>query len=251
MTVAIGLLCSDGAVVAADSMLSSGNVATRMTKVFACPHRRMIWAGAGSVSTIDEVREEFQRLNDLTDIGRVRCFTDVQEADLRLLLGERLRAALTRGYTQIVNVPGITPLDMGVKTLLLGYSNGRGWFFESAPNGPLSTAGQFAAMGSSGVYATVAGALLHHYLAGDLRVHEGLMLAYRAIDTTIGVSLANVGPPVQIAVCDAAGARVLNSEALDRLRTEVEGWKVLERESLASARRGDTGGAAELPTLPG
>jgi len=80
--------------------------------------------------------------------------------------------------------------------------------------------------------AAVAQGLMSHYLAAKPSLQHGLLLAYRAIDTTIEVSSAHVGPPVQIAVCDEHGPRILDVTEIDALNTGVARWKEIERESL-------------------
>jgi hypothetical protein len=58
-------------------------------------------------------------------------------------------------------------------------------------------------------------------------------VAYRAIATTCEVSSAYVGLPVQIAVVDSTGSRVLGAEELEEVETAVERWNALEADTLA------------------
>jgi hypothetical protein len=84
----------------------------------------------------------------------------------------------------------------------------------------------------NGLLGWPAHALMRHYATEDLTLEKGLKLAYRTIQTTIDVSPAGVGPPVQMAVCDASGARILDSDEINEIALAVDGWKVLERETL-------------------
>lgn len=90
----------------------------------------------------------------------------------------------------------------------------------------------FYAVGSGGPFATVARGLMAHYLSTPLSVEQGLKVAYRAIDTTCEVSPGGVGPPVQLAVVDDSGARILDEVAVNSVGDLVTRWKTLEIETL-------------------
>ena len=56
MTVAIGLVCNDGVLVASDSMASEAQTAHDVTKVFKLDCCPVVWTAAGSVYVIEEVK---------------------------------------------------------------------------------------------------------------------------------------------------------------------------------------------------
>lgn len=77
-----------------------------------------------------------------------------------------------------------------------------------------------------------------------------MILAYRVISTVCDVSSWNVAAPVQIAVADQAGARVLTPDEIDELGDLSNRWVAVERSSLATARDRAAGGVDnDLPTL--
>jgi hypothetical protein len=74
---------------------------------------------------------------------------------------------------------------------------------------------------------------MRHYLdVGPLPLQCGMQLAYRTIETACDVSSMFVRTPVQIAVVDKEGARMLAHSEIEQLKTEVFGWKQLERDTL-------------------
>jgi len=132
--------------------------------------------------------------------------------------------------------------------LLLGFAGGTPYFLEVAHDGQLNwhhDAG-FYAVGSGGEFASVARALMAHYVEGDdLPVELGLQLAYRTIANTIEVSSQYVSLPVQLAAVDAAGARVLDEGDVERVKQAVQGWMKIEAETL----RAQPGGSVEPAPL--
>jgi hypothetical protein len=139
--------------------------------------------------------------------------------------------------------------------LLLGYANGTSYFLEVSEDGQMNwhTTHNFHAIGSGGEFASVAHALMQHYLSeGPLSLSIGMQLAYRTIETACEVSASGVGLPVQIAVVDDRGPRLLGSEEIDELKTLVDGWKQLERETLLrETQRPASGEIGDIPDLGG
>jgi hypothetical protein len=74
---------------------------------------------------------------------------------------------------------------------------------------------------------------MKHYLdGGPLPLNYGTQLAYRTIETACEVSSMYVRIPVQLAVVDSKGTRVLDHGEIEQLKDEVAGWKQLERDTL-------------------
>jgi hypothetical protein len=91
----------------------------------------------------------------------------------------------------------------------------------------------FCAIGSGGAFAAVAQGLMKHYLdGGPLPLQYGMQLAYRTIETACEVSSMWVRVPVQLAIVDKDGPRVLDHAEIEQLKDEVVGWKQLERDTL-------------------
>jgi 20S proteasome alpha/beta subunit len=62
MTVALGLVCSDGVLVASDSMASEGRLASTAVKVHSLPKRPIVWTASGSVFVIEEAANQLSNL---------------------------------------------------------------------------------------------------------------------------------------------------------------------------------------------
>jgi hypothetical protein len=141
MTVAIGLVCSDGVIVASDSMATTGMTASSQCKVYAEPDLAMVWTAAGSVFVIEEVGAQ---ISSLSSDGSVRTACgEPNLPQIRATFGmhvtNKLRqcygSALPFGLQQQVNKthhPFISDF------LLLGWSQATPWFLEISNDGQMN-----------------------------------------------------------------------------------------------------------------
>src|SRR5665213_4095398 len=96
MTVAIGLVCSDGVVVASDSMASMGTTARPICKVFAQPELQMVWTASGSVYVIEEVA---QVIADSVKVSNVKASCHAPDPNgIRTTLAPKVTAAMKKCY---------------------------------------------------------------------------------------------------------------------------------------------------------
>ena len=119
--------------------------------------------------------------------------------------------------------------------LVTGYTQAVPYLLEVANDGQVNwhTDEGFYAIGTGGAFAAVAQGLMKHYLdAGPLPLQYGMQLAYRTIETACDVSSMWVRTPVQLAIVDKDGSRVLDHADIEKLKDEVAGWKQLERDAL-------------------
>jgi 20S proteasome alpha/beta subunit len=242
MTVALGLVCSDGVLVASDSMASDGPVASNAVKVHSFDHQPIVWTASGSVFVIEEAAQQLAELEK-----QVRQNPAVQAAFgepnlpvirqnmascLKQTMAQCYGSALPFGAKQQINGahhPFITDF------LVTGYAQAIPYLLEVANDGQVNwhTDTGFYAIGSGGTFAAVAQGLMKHYLdAGPLPLQYGMQLAYRTIETACDVSSMFVRTPVQLAIVDKNGARVLDHGEIEQLKDEVMGWKQLERDAL-------------------
>lgn len=240
MTVALGLACEDGVVVASDSMSSSGRVARRGPKVNVIPGLRLAWTASGSQYVIEEASSALEALE--RDVAQ-DAFLEPRLAEVRAQLAGCVRDDVMRHCYESV-MPGLAAPDLArpesrypfaTDFLLLGFSSETPYFLEIAADGQLNWHERFYAVGSGGEFASVAMALMEHYVQGGrLTVEDGVRLAYRTVETTIRVSAALVGQPVQMAVVDARGARVIQhgSDEMTGVEEGVAGWLQTEAESI-------------------
>jgi 20S proteasome alpha/beta subunit len=257
MTVALGLVCSDGVLVAADSMGSDGPIASVSQKVRAFENIPGIWTASGAVYVMEEVTLGLRELDNEGSTPPLSLYTTPLPDAIRKRLHGKVQPIMMKAYSTALNVAppqpgGLVSIPFATDFLFLGYANGTPWFYELSHDGQVNAHAVrgFKSVGSGGPFAAVAQALMSHYLVTDLTLEQGLMLAYRAIDTTIEVSAAHVGPPVQIAVCDDDGARILTDDELDALKVQVARWKEIERESLTlDATEAAEEAVGDLPTM--
>ena len=253
MTVAIGMVCSDGVLVASDSQATSGATAAHGNKVHVVANTNAIWTAAGSVYTIEEVASIFDQYisQQLASSGGNKfksAFNLPDLISLRKDVAKRIRDAMLGAYDSIL--PGFMPAPsaqpfhpFAASFLLLGVGTTASYFLEISADGQCNwhTNGGFYAVGSGGAFATVAMALMAHYFRGKpVPLEHGKQLAYRTIETTCSVSSGLVGLPVQMAVADGNGAKILGTDELGEIEDQVKGWKELEQNTLFTDTNQDT-----------
>lgn len=260
MTVAIGLVCKDGVLVASDSMGSDESTARRSQKVHTFGRSPIVWTASGSVYVMEEVTLALEKLDQSgSPAAPMAAFTQPDlnglRHQLRVAINKSMLAAYGTALASQPLAPGQIHPNFVTNFVVLGYVNETPWFLEFAADGELNwhTEAKFYAIGSGGPFATVALGLMSHYMKDDLSLEDGKLLAYRTIDTTIEVSNRGVGPPVQIAICDKDGARILAEDEIKALATGVDRWKAIESESLNSLKGGESLAATvdvdELPSM--
>lgn len=241
MTVAIGLVCSDGVLVASDSMASDPQTAHNVTKVFKLDHCPVVWTGAGSVYVMEEVEAALAGIDhpNAKTGGPPIAFAEPNLPALRNSLKGVIHSTMQKCYQSALAstpfAPGSFPQQFATSVLLAGYSSGKTWLLEFAHDGQVNwhTTFGFYAVGSGGPFARVAHGLMAHYLTSELSLKQGLKVAYRAIETTCEVAPGGVGMPVRIAVVDQDGPRVLEEAEVNEIGDLVARWKTLETETLS------------------
>jgi len=258
MTVAIGLVCDDGVLVASDSMASDERTAHNVAKVFKLDCCPVVWTASGSVYVIEEVQIALAGIdqpNSQTG-GPPAAFATPDLTALRTRLTTTVRGTMQKCYQGALSStpfsPGQTAGTFATAFLILGYANSKPWFLEFAQDGQVNwhTDFGFYAVGSAGPFARVAHGLMAHYVTERPSLKHGTMLAYRAIETTIEVSNSGVGLPVQIAVVDKDGPRILGAEEITAVGDLVARWKTLEAETLAmGAEEAQKTAQHDLPSM--
>lgn len=259
MTVAIGLVCADGVLVASDSMGSNANIAAHSVKVRAMSHLPMIWTAAGSQYVAEEVEAALAGLDVLNEKGSVSpTFSKPDLMGVRSSLTGRVHPAMKKAYgSYLASEPvpaGGVANDFISDFLLLGYASDTPYFLEYARDGQINwhTEAGFYALGSGGEFATVAQVLMQHYTRENPTLEQGRLVAYRTIEAVCSASSGRVGLPVQIAQVDSTGSRVLDEEEIREIGTAVERWKELEIDTLQALMGGSLADAevqGDLPSL--
>jgi proteasome beta subunit len=216
-------------------MGSNHMIAEPVVKVHTLANNPVAWTGSGSVYVMEEVEAA---LAAQLDQGPQPALTTPQPLLLRgkfkTAIVETMRKCYQSALSTVPFPPGQTATSFVADFLLVGFANGEPWFLEVATDGQINwhTSGRFYATGSGGQFATVCHALMRHYLEDDLSLDHGKLVAYRAIATTCQVSSGLVGLPVQMAVVDARGQRVLDDDEMKEVSTGVQRWMAIEAGTL-------------------
>ncbi len=188
--------------------------------------------------------------------GPPLAFAKPDLTGLRNKLMASIHGAMKKAYESVLSSTPVPPggIASGFESefIVCGYANGTPWLLDFGSNGQVNwnTTPGFSAVGSGGPFATVAHGLMAHYVAVPLSLKLSTMVAYRAIETTCEVSPGGVGLPVQIAVVDDSGSRVLDDDEVREVGDAVAGWKTLELESLKmSAEDAKAGAHGDLPSI--
>jgi 20S proteasome alpha/beta subunit len=244
VTVALGLVCTDGVLVASDSMSSDGPVAMVGRKVAAFENQPVVWTASGSVYVIEEVRTSLKKLapsiNQPIKTADHDAIRSKLTSDIHGTMKRCYESALPHGMNQPI-APNVARHAFATSVLILGHHDDKPWFLEFADDGQVNWHHdrRFCAVGSGGPFATVAQALLGHLVDEDLDLHLGKQLAYRAVETTCRASSQYVGGRVQLAIADGDGARVLSDPEVDEVGDLVTRWQELEKDIVRDMRTGD------------
>ena len=246
MTVAIGMVCSDGVLVASDSQSSQGPVATRGQKVYTIDDVNIVWTASGTQYVVEEVASALGQVIGSADEQTKGLLQKPDELAVRKGLGPIIHDTMRICYGTLMPgyappKPNVHPFDTSF--LFLGQGTEGKFFLECAGDGQFNwhTERGFYAIGSGGAFATAVMALMEHYVSGSpLPLEQGMQLAFRIIETTCEVSSMWVSGPVQIAIAkDGEAPRILGDNELEVVRDSVVGWKALERQTLLAPDLGD------------
>jgi 20S proteasome alpha/beta subunit len=241
VTVIIGLTCTDGVLLASDSMGSSGKIATAVQKARIMNGHPIVWGMSGSSFMIQQTERAVGKVErnsrakptaaKVADIVR-ETVIEAQQVPIVPLGGnprereQHISEALildwtTRHGASIIHVPAdLAPIDC-----------------RDRP---------FIAIGSGHDFAAAVYETLAHHLARPLSLEQASLFAYRSISAVCRVSSWGVGLPVQMAVADENGARLLSSQDLEKLDFGVQRWLESDTESF----RGEGGAeGGQLPKL--
>lgn len=242
MTVAVALLCADGALIASDSMGASGLLASRMTKIRCCGGQPLMWTWAGSDYLGQQVGRALERW---AADGEWPGPAGDAHADAERVVD------VVRDATTAALGPLLPPHDPDqaahAEFIVAGRSPSSTFVVHIRPDLSWELAGddRLVAIGGGHQYAAVARSLMHHYIEGGLNLEQAQAVIHRAIQTVCEVSAYGVALPVQMGVMTPAGAQVLEPDEIDAIGIAVDRWKTMERETLLGIPQTDE--AAESP----
>lgn len=259
MTVAIGLVCQDGVIAASDSKATDVATAHSEQKVHVLESCSTIWTAGGSKYVMEEVAFELDDLAKQHSGGTpAPCLCIPDARDFRERLRGAIHPPMQRCYQGALSAtprePGDIPKDLETQFLVLRWAEGAPAFLEFAEAGEIESHVSlgFYGVGIGGPYAMVALSLMEHHFGTPLSLRQGLMVAYRTIETVCNVATGGVGLPVQIAIADNDGARILSSDEIAQIGTGVDRWKQLEVDALTmGSDEAEQSAVRDLPQIEG
>lgn len=176
MTIVIAMACSDGVLVASDSMGSSGRYATRVQKLQTRDDLDVVWANSGT---------EF--LGQVLD-NAVHAI-DVDTTSTPMAIAKSVDPSLRTAVT--MPLPHKEEGDQHqLESLIVGWVDGGATIVHIPAD--LATVEcrhkEFVAIGSAHEYAHVVKATLDHYFAGPLTTQRASLLAFRIISVVCAAS---------------------------------------------------------------
>ncbi len=234
MTVIVGFVGADGAVMASDSEGTEGAQIRRdVKKCWTCGGLLMGLSGAASVK--QPLEAAFARAVETT-FGEA---AEVNRWEARELLRQQAQDVLAREYSSFVSTrPGHGAEVIGSCLLVIGRDADGYWLLEIDPNNSptfYTDHGGFHTIGTGSAAAYFATGLMKEYEPQGRSFNHLKLVAYRTVKTCIEVlgGRLGVGGHVQLhASRDGGPFERETAEGLAVLSEAVEKWTTLEAESL-------------------
>jgi len=231
MTLIIGILCSDGIVMASDSASTDLDTGTKQPsdqKIVPYPQQHMIFGGSGDVGLIQKIQDRLGKLPYQKDPNKFR-------KELKNLICEELKESnkLHVPYpSQSYNSPPIAIC------ILAGFLEEGPFLLEFERDGRDTDYGRkelggFVAIGSGKPWAL---ALFRPHLSNTRMVQEAKVISYRILSDAIALASYGLAEPINMFCINNKGkiSKIENDEK-HILNQTCELWRRLESETLSKA----------------
>jgi 20S proteasome alpha/beta subunit len=225
MTLVVALRCQLGVVLASDGQATS-DAAGQPTRA---PVRklfdiggRVAWGSAGSIGLQQTLQAELEALNGHSD----------NPGQLRRRLASVVAPLQQAAMRDFVPFAGAEPPELAC---LFCWCDASGPRILSIPRtgSDHQFHGRHAAIGSGDIFAELTVRSIAHLGTSELSVEQAKMVAYRTVADAIDVAAVYLGPPIQMYVVTADGARPVAQDEIDGgLADAVELWRARQREAL-------------------
>ena len=242
MTLIVGIVCSDGVVIAADSATSDTESGTKQPteKIERIGNHPILYGGSGDVGLLQKLAEALKGLTTKTPLKRIR-------QDIKKLVVPELKESIALHVPyprQIFHEPPPATL------LLVGVTDRHPWILEIEKDGRDTFYGEdlgnFAAIGSGKSFAQ---AIFRPHLKTPRDLNLGKTFAYRIIDDSIELSVMGLCHPVNIFTISLDGTIVkIDAGEMEGVKTQCELWRSLEREAVGKILAPKT--VEEQPSIP-
>lgn len=247
MTLIVGIVCSDGVVLAADSASTDAEAQTKQPyqKIRRLATHRLLYGGSGDGGLLQKIDDALSGCPGRDRIRRWR-----QELKGRIVPEQREAVQVHAPYPAAgFHAPPVAIL------LFAGICEGQPFLLEIEKDGRDTVynagMGHFAAIGSGKPWAQ---ALFRPYLFTPRDLELGTIFAYRVLEDAIDLASANLARPIHIWRIPVVGepSQVSEEEMDQKLKNVVNIWRSMEADTVGRLRQQPepTGPAAEIPTAP-
>lgn len=230
MTVIVGLMCSDGAILASDSQGTDIEARVRYevgSKIFVLGSH-IVWGLSGAMGLA-------QVLKGSLDEAVKRSWPQKTLSQIRITLVDKVTGRQREAVRQYVPLDDRPPPS--AEFLCCGCTADQ-WLLEISERGDHQQHGEFCAIGSGKTTAYHCWKNLQHYAPCQDTVESGKVLVYRIVSEVIETDFVFVGFPVRIWTVTSDGAKSLPAAEIDALGKLVSAWKDEEKHSLKSVLEG-------------
>lgn len=253
MTLIIALRCTDGLVMAADSMsteaapLGGGQITKHETEKIVI-YRELMWGASGSVGVKQAVQNEIEK-----HYGDI-YIRNISATDLRMRLVKKIQPILKEHYALVGE---LTKQFVPFTNFIFGAHLSTGFHLINIEG---NCAGEVveAKHCATGSGQKTGQALLRRLRNQDWNVKTGLVVAYRTLNDAIHVEPGGIGPPIRLARYYLNGQKekleMIENDTPEfrEIQDTVTIWTGIEQEGLdklkaGNAPAGQTQAPQELP----
>jgi len=246
MTLIVGIKCSDGVVIGADSAATDFETGIKqpVQKIKQCKDCSILYACSGDVGLMQKINE----LLDTNCIVKNNRKNTIKEMKKHVIPIQKQAIADHVPYpTQQYHAPPSLTL------LITGVIANKPWIVEIAPNGNDTfygdELGNFHAIGSGGPFAQ---AVFRPYLSITRDLNLGKTLAYRIIDDAIELAAMGLSRPIHIYTISLDGTiQKIEEDERRAISDTCETWRQLQREAvgdlLSTSNKENKEAELELP----
>jgi proteasome beta subunit len=234
MTLVLALRCRDGVVLASDGQATAdaaGQPTRQVVRKLFDLGGRVAWGAAGSVGLQ-------QTLLDALLEREPELIADTSPRQLRRRITEIVIPIQQRALRDFVAHPGSHAPDLACIFCWCDEGNAR---ILSVPRtgSDHQLHDRHSAVGTGDIFADFAMTSVAHLGTVRLSLEQAKMVAYKAVADAIDVAAIYLGPPIQMYVVTADGAREVTAVELEGgLADSVEAWKARQRETLGPLAAG-------------
>ncbi|HZV12519.1 MAG TPA: hypothetical protein VFA55_04845 [Candidatus Kapabacteria bacterium] len=231
MTLVVGILCTDGIVMAADSASSilAANVKELTDrKIVACQQQHLLFGASGHVGFIDKIHSSISKITSQTkDLEKFR-------KELQQKFAEEHRES-RKNHVPFPQQPNDKPPQ--ADCIVAGYLDKKPFLYNFDVDATDSdcTLSKFAAVGSGTPFAHTL-FLPHRSNLLNINLDAGKIIANRIICDAISVTAYGLALPVHVYYMDTqAHIKMADSAEMSQINITCEAWRRMESDALGNA----------------